>query len=299
MLIVNSRLPYREIAERLGLSVQAVHRRVQSLVDEGVIRAFTSRLSVGYLNAVQAYVFGTPGLTSFAKVIERLSGNDRTEYAIATSGNGLFIVVLLRNISELEGYVEFVEHEISMPTPGVALEGTTQFLNAPDRPSGKRDIELGGIDYRIIHSLHMDSRKAVEDISAELNVSAKTVRRHLDRMLAGGVIEFGIDFEPSSSPGVGAFINMDLKPGSHKTEVRRELASQMGDSLLTITSCSNLPDCLMIMSWSATNHKHRQLVEKISALPAAGEVRSHLVQEGHTFETWRDTMLERRARASS
>jgi len=55
----------------------------------------------------------------------------------------------------------------------------------------------------------------------------------------------------------------------------------------------------MMMSWSATNHKHRQLVESISALPAAKEVRSHLAQEGHTFKTWRDTLLERRARATS
>jgi Lrp/AsnC family leucine-responsive transcriptional regulator len=299
ILIVNSRAPYREIAERLGLSVQAIHRRIQSLVDDGVIRAFTTRLSIRYLNAMQAYIFGTPGLTSFKEVVARLRENDSTQNAIATSSNGLFVVALLRNISELEGYVDFVSRAVSMPAPGVALEGTTQFLNAPDRPAIARDATLSAIDYRILHSLHGNSRKAVEDISTELGVSAKTVRRHLDRMVAEGVVEFGIDFEPASSPGVGAFIIMELRPGSDRAAVRRELAGELGSSLFTITTSSNLPDSLSMMSWSPTNMKHRQLVDRIGAHPAATAVRSYLAQEEHTFETWRDRLIDERARCST
>jgi DNA-binding Lrp family transcriptional regulator len=294
-LIVNSRLPYREMAERLGLSVQAVHRRIQSLVDDGVIRAFTARLSVRYLNAMVAYVYGTPGLTSFKEVVARLGENDSTHNAIATSSNGLFIFVLLRNVSELEGYVEFVKRAVSMPAPGVALEGTTQFLNAPVPSASGGAVRLSGIDYRILRSLHRDSRKAVEEVSAELGVSAKTVRRHLERMVAEGVVEFGIDFEPASSPGVGAFVILDLKPGSDKVAVRRELAAQFGSSLFTITTISNIPDSLSMMSWSPTNLKHRELVDRIGAHAAAASVRSYLTQEGHAFETWRDGLLDERA----
>src|SRR5512136_124150 len=90
ILIVNSRLPHRELAERLGLSVQAVHRRIQALVEEGVIRAFTTHISASYLNAVQAYIFGTPALTSFKEVVEKLGDNDSTATAVAMSGNSLF-----------------------------------------------------------------------------------------------------------------------------------------------------------------------------------------------------------------
>lgn len=295
ILIVNSRLPHREVADRLGLSVQAVHRRIQAMVEEGVIRAFTARLSIRYLNAVLAYVFGTPGLTSFKEVVARLGENDCTHNAIATSSNGLFIFVLLRNVSELEGYVEFVKRAVSMPAPGVALEGTTQFLNAPAPPAGAGAVRLSGIDYRILRSLHRDARKAVEEVSAELGVSAKTVRRHLDRMTAEGVVEFGIDFEPASSPGVGAFVILDLKPGSDKADVRRRLAADFGSSLFTITTTSNIPDSISMMSWSPTNLKHRELVDRIGAYPAAAGVRSYLTQEGHAFETWRDRLLDEHA----
>jgi len=296
ILIVNSRLPHRELAERLGLSVQAVHRRIQSLADEGVIRAFTTRISAGYLNAVQVYVFGTPEITSFKEVIERLAENDSTTTAVATSGNGLFLLVLLRNISELEGYVEFVKNAVSMPAPGVALEGTTQFLNAPARTAGAPRAPLSELDLRILHSLHRDSRKAVEDVAGELGVSAKTVKRHLDRMVSEGAVEFGIDFDASSSSGVVSFIAVNLRPGSDRAAVRRELAAEHGPTLITITAPSNLPDALMVMAWSATIQKQRQLVDRIGAHPAVAAARSHLPQQSHTFETWRDRLLSERGK---
>jgi len=296
ILIVNSRLPHRELAERLGLSVQAVHRRIQSLVEEGVISAFTTRISASYLNAVQAFIFGIPGLTSFKQVVERLEGDDRTAIVIAVSGNNIFIIALLRNVSELEGYVEFVKKDLAMSAPGVALEGTTQFPNAPDRPSGAAKAPLTELDLRILRSLHHDSRKAVEDVSAEIGVSAKTVKRHLDRMVAEGAVEFGIDFIPTASSGNLSVLAVVLKPGSDRTVVRRELAAAYGPALVTITTPSNLPDALMIQAWSPTLQKQQELVEKIGAHPGVASVVSHIPQEARTFETWRDRMLVERGK---
>jgi len=41
MLLGNSRLSYSELADTLNLSVTAVHKRIQDLVESGVIRKFT------------------------------------------------------------------------------------------------------------------------------------------------------------------------------------------------------------------------------------------------------------------
>jgi len=294
ILIVNSRLPHREIADRLGMSVQAVHRRIQALVDERVIRAFTARISAGYLNAVQVFLFGVPETTSFKEVVERLAEDDRTATAVAISGNNLFLVGILRNSSELEGYVDFVRRAASMPNPGVAMEGTTQFPDAPDRPASAARTPLGDLDLRILRSLHRDSRKAVEDVAAELGVSSKTVKRHLDRMVAEGAVEFGIDFVASSSSGVVSFLAIEVNPGVDRTAVRRELAAEHGPTLITITTPSNLPIALMVMAWSPTILNQQQLVESIGANPAVATVVSHLPQETHVFETWRDRLLDAR-----
>ena len=40
-LMNNSRLTYREISDHLGLSVNAIYKRVQTLIDIGTIEKFT------------------------------------------------------------------------------------------------------------------------------------------------------------------------------------------------------------------------------------------------------------------
>jgi DNA-binding Lrp family transcriptional regulator len=47
LLMVNSRTPYRELAEALGLSLQAVHRRIQVMQEVGVIVGFPGGLAIG------------------------------------------------------------------------------------------------------------------------------------------------------------------------------------------------------------------------------------------------------------
>ena len=44
LLLMNSRTPYRELAEKLGLSVNAVHKRVNYLMEIGLIQAFTAKV---------------------------------------------------------------------------------------------------------------------------------------------------------------------------------------------------------------------------------------------------------------
>lgn len=55
LLLANSRLPYAELAKKLNLSVNAVHKRIQSLVEMGVIRRFTAKVSHF---AVQVFIYG-------------------------------------------------------------------------------------------------------------------------------------------------------------------------------------------------------------------------------------------------
>ena len=45
-LFVNSRLTYREMAEMIEISVSATHKRINNLLDDGIISAFIARPSV-------------------------------------------------------------------------------------------------------------------------------------------------------------------------------------------------------------------------------------------------------------
>ena len=49
LLLANSRTPYSGLAGTLGLSVNAVHKRIQSMVEDGIFRAFTAKVSLSVL----------------------------------------------------------------------------------------------------------------------------------------------------------------------------------------------------------------------------------------------------------
>ncbi len=49
LLFANSRISQRDIAAEVGIGVAVVHRRIQSLVDQKVIREFTANISRSYL----------------------------------------------------------------------------------------------------------------------------------------------------------------------------------------------------------------------------------------------------------
>lgn len=68
----DARLGYKELAERVGLAQSSCHRRVQRLVDGGVIRAFHAivdpvavGLGLQVLVSVQLTQHGDQGITSF------------------------------------------------------------------------------------------------------------------------------------------------------------------------------------------------------------------------------------------
>jgi DNA-binding Lrp family transcriptional regulator len=59
LLLSNSRMSYGKMAEKLGLSVNAVHKRIQALIETGVIHKFTAKLGPLAVNFVNIFISGT------------------------------------------------------------------------------------------------------------------------------------------------------------------------------------------------------------------------------------------------
>ncbi|MHA2120242.1 MAG: winged helix-turn-helix transcriptional regulator, partial [Promethearchaeota archaeon] len=58
MLVQNSRIPYRELAEVFKMSVNSVHKRIKSMVDIGIIRNFNTKLSIlNFANPIHVIMF--------------------------------------------------------------------------------------------------------------------------------------------------------------------------------------------------------------------------------------------------
>ncbi|HSV42421.1 MAG TPA: AsnC family transcriptional regulator [Methanomassiliicoccales archaeon] len=296
ILMQDSRTPFRKVADRLGLSVQATHRRIQQLEDEGVLSGYRTNLSLTLLNPVVLYVMGTAGAQDVTETIKRLSQDERTYIVLESDRHYLTIGALLRDIKEMEEYVDFVRRITDMTAPTLGLANITRTVEGEVRLGSEDDIELTSMDYRIVHNLYGDARKPVEKVAEELNLSPATVRRRLDRMIDLGAVEFSIDWRPSASSSTVAQLLIDLKPGANKQTLAGHFLQHYSDRLVAFITFSNLPDFIFCVAWSKNMRELTTLLDRVADEDQVDRVRSNIVQREHLFPTWRKSELDRLAK---
>jgi DNA-binding Lrp family transcriptional regulator len=283
-LLLNSRIPYRELAEKLDLSVTAVHNRIQAMIDMGIIRRFIARPSIFAQNAIHILITGNTKADNIRQLTPNLQKHGTIYWLAVGGGNVLYIGAYLRNISELEDLVSFVRENAQMPEPTV---GITRSPLPTNLKSAKLETDLCELDYKIIRSLKMDSRKPVADIAEEIGVSAKTVRRRLDRMIKNFLIELSIEWFPDASNDIISAFHVHLKPDADKN-LANTINGKNYPKTLFYWGFSNLPNTYLFMTWSPTSRDVKELREKIEQDPGVQSVSPNIIFTGYVFESWRD-----------
>jgi DNA-binding Lrp family transcriptional regulator len=289
-LMTNSRTPYHELAARLGLSINAVHKRIGALVNLGIIRAFTAHPSLASLGAISVWVYGSSEAAHPGDLRLHLKEDDRT-YWVANSGGGyVYVGGYLRDISELNEYVEFVKKESEMGNPTV---GITPSMG---RPSQRESLKP--LDYQILASLRKDSRKPATDVAEEVNASAKTVHRRLEWMLEKGLVDFTIDWYPDASNDIVALCHVELARGFDRMKVLEALNGRFGQNILLWVLFSNLPNQIALFLWTNSMKQMEDLRESVAGAEGAGSVMLNVLQIGYMFDTWRDKLVLEKAGGS-
>jgi len=281
-LMSDSRAPYHELAAKLGLSINAVHKRIGALASMGIIRAFTAHPSLTSLGAISVWVYGRSEAAHPGDLRLRLGADDRTYWVANSGGSYLYVGGYLRDISELDGYVGFVKKEAEMINPTVGII-----------PSGIRTTKesLKPLDFQILASLRKDSRKPATDVAAEVNASAKTVHRRLEWMLEKGLVEFTIDWYPDASNDIVALCHVDVAEGSDRTKVLEALRERFGENILVWVLFSNLPNQIVLFLWTNSMKQMEDLRVSIAGAEGAGPVMLNVLQIGYMFDTWRDRLV--------
>jgi DNA-binding Lrp family transcriptional regulator len=294
LLNTNSRVPFRDLAEALGMSVQSVHKRVKALTDAGVLRAFTANLSMKFLGAVPAGISGHTEADS-ADDMARGLGKDDSSVIVHVSGDFLSVMVLLRSIGDMDRYVEFMRREARVVAPSIFLPSAMGFSRLDRQNAPMEDVSLTPMDYRIILSLHRDSRKELVDVANELGVSAKTVKRRLTRMTDAGAVEFGTEFDLGAQSGISSLMVMDVKPGVDRGRLLGQMRDRLGPRVIFMGTYSNVPSGLFAFIWSATMKEQRETEAYFREDPAVAAFKGYLIQNKYQFATWRERLLEDRA----
>jgi len=289
LLLFNSRTPYRALADTLGLSVNAVHKRIQSLVEARVIRGFTAKVSLIPLGAYHVFLHGRSEAESTYSIMDGLGGHESVYWVTLAGGNYVYVGAHLREIQELPSVIDFVKSEGRLPD-----------LNAwivHEDFSGKgRPIEelIHPIDWEILASLRHDSRKPVSKVAEEIGVSSRTVRRRLTRLVDEGVADFSIAWYPDTSNDINAVIHIDVDAPSARGVVERYMAEYQPNALFAWSFISP-PDKVVAFLWAPSMNRLRELTERISGDEDFSSTTPTILYAGGLYETWRDRLVEEHA----
>lgn len=283
LLLVNSRTPIRELGDKLGLSVAAVHARVQALRDEGVIKAFTARIGLFALGATAVLVWGTSRAASDESIRLRLKGDSHI-YWVAFGGAGsVYVGAYLRSGAELDAVVSHIAKEAEILEPTVGLMTMGQGLPA--------EPVLDRLDCRILRAMHRDSRKSVADIAEEIGISAKTVGRRLNKMIKDGSAELSIEWYPDAANDIISVWHLDIEPSATREEAAARLMNAYEPNLLFAWLMSNLPRFVLAATWTGSTKELRDVRTRIDQEKAFARAVPNILYTGYMFDTWRDELL--------
>jgi DNA-binding Lrp family transcriptional regulator len=294
LIAENPRTPYRDLADKLGVSVQAIHRRIQLLMKMGVIREFSAGISIRYLRAVPVIIFGKSDTLSVDEAVKRIGTNELSSSVLVAGGNILYVSGLLKNLSDLERYVEFVRDAAEMPQPTVGIYSTDAGL-APDYIDGGKISENVGeltqLDMRIIAALQPDCRKPVADVAKEIGVSSRTVSRRLQNMIDEGTIDLVVPMDPTFTGEIVSMVHIHLNPGADKRAIGTSCINRFAPNVWYLRSFTNMPNFLMCIVLTDTTDELREILREIGKDPGVRSIVPNVWFADFIFHTWRDRLV--------
>lgn len=288
LLQMNSRITYREIAEKTELTVNAVHNRVKNFIDRGIIQRFTTRIDLIYAGGIRIYIYGSTKKTNFKEMGLILGKHECIFWVCFASGNQAFIGADLKNIEEMNDVLDYVNNILQLENAEVAIVNLPYSLSQDEISMSKRD-------YQILNSLRNDSRKALSEVAEELGISAKTVRNRLENIVDKSLVDFSIEWYPDLDNDIFNLILAEVKPEVEIQSFSQKLIVDYFPNVIFAFTLHNLPKSIMIMQWSNSMKEFEQFKQTLK-MDKFEKFIPHTLHAGFLYNTWRDELLEERAK---
>lgn len=193
LLLFDGRMSYESIAKKVKLTPYLVKKRVNNFVDLGVIQKFVTNLNFLIFQKSVCYSLAEvkPG-TDQQELIERIGQLDEVGGGAISLQNKMQIIHTYsddhdfkKNLEKLMQFEEIVNME-------------NFILLIPPNLDFKSE-RLTKTDWKIINSIKDNCRKTDVEISNELGISSKTVKRRLRYLRENNIILFMIDLDTSAA----------------------------------------------------------------------------------------------------
>jgi DNA-binding Lrp family transcriptional regulator len=192
-LVTNCRMPYQTLARKLNISSNAVKKRIDHLIETGVIERFTIELDLEMFGGDAALsIVETDGTENEHEFCDMLGKNPMIGIVGPCSGTTYMIFATYIGTAGLSDLDIFLRKQKQVKKVEVF---PLVFLR------GKR-ISYSKSHIKILKCLVKDPRMAVSDIAHETGLSARTVRRLIDEILKGEGVRLSLSWDLNAGDGI-------------------------------------------------------------------------------------------------
>ncbi len=290
----NSRISIRELGDILDLSVNSVHKRLNALVDDGVIETFVFGPTEISIPNVSILIIGNSSCKSMDDCVSKLGKNKNVLKVIVGLDNKLFISCIIPDITHLRELSDYVITEGELENYKVGIFDIPPCCKGDEKAEPKKH-KLTKLDYRIIHSFSKNSRRPISEVSEELDVSPKTVKRRLANLEKNRLTCSGIHWQPTMTNDIITYLSVTLNPDVDLKELFALLRNNYCPNFITFYSFGNLPDFVLILFWTKTMRQMNDIQQALRKEGSFKSIRSNMQYRAYHFDTWIDDLIEKRA----
>ncbi|MGY5871522.1 MAG: winged helix-turn-helix transcriptional regulator, partial [Candidatus Thorarchaeota archaeon] len=179
----NCRVSYEILARRYNLAANSIKRRIEKLLESGVIQRFTIELSLAMMDSeLMLALISTEGLEDEKAFLEKIAENPMVlQVGFLPSGNSAVFAEYVgsQGLSDLGLFFRGLEgvKEVEMHTLLIERGGK---------------VELTTLRLKVLRCLVQDARMPISEIAEQTGLTAKRVRKVLDQFLDNEVVRFTI-----------------------------------------------------------------------------------------------------------
>jgi DNA-binding Lrp family transcriptional regulator len=192
-LSMNCRVSYQSLARKLGVSSNAIKKRVDHLIGTGVIERFGVELSLEMFKGDMALC-----------ILETDGTEDEQQFCDALGENPMIGIV---GPSSGSMYMLFATYigTVGLSDLGVFLRRQKSVTNVETYPliflRGKK-VHYSKSHLRILKCLAKDARMPVAEIAHETGLAARTVRRLIQDIIRGEGVRLSLSWDLNAGDGV-------------------------------------------------------------------------------------------------
>ena len=286
----NSRITIRDLCDTLGMSVNSVHKRINNLENEGIIEKFVFTPAKLHPASVWVLIIGQSDSPALEKAIYNLGNKGNITKAIVCLDNWVMIEGHLKDISDIKSFTEEVVRELAIEDYTFCIESCDEKTDEP--------VSLSKLDYQICYSLSENSRKSMSDVAEELGVSPKTVKRRLAKMEKDKAVYATIQWQPTMSNDIIAYLYLTLNHGVGKKEIIADLSNNYKPHFPEHYEFSNLPDFLLVAFWGKTLREINDIQHRLNRSGKFKKIVTNVQYKAYHFDTWAQEHVRKMAKVN-